>query len=127
LRWKVLEGKARDTEAMSDLVAEVEPLSWVRGVPIVFDRAMGNATTVSRLLKSGLHFVTAVRRPEFGTYADDNALPASTLKDLAGSGDLASILSGPSWQRILRKPAPEPCRCPRTWASISPYARPLRY
>jgi len=87
LRWKVLEGKARDTVALCDLVGEVEHLSWARGVPIVFDRAMGNATAVSRLLKSGLQFVTAVRRPEFGTYADADALPASVLEDLCGSKD----------------------------------------
>ena len=87
LRWKALEGKARDTEALCDLVGEVESLSWVRGVPIVFDRAMGNATSVGRLLKSGLHFVTAVRRPEFGTYADEGALPAAKLEDLRGSED----------------------------------------
>lgn len=87
LRWKALEGKARDTEALCDLVGEVEHLSWARGVPIVFDRAMGNATSVSRLLKSGLHFLTAVRRPEFGTYADEEALPAAALEELGGSED----------------------------------------
>ena len=87
LRWRVLEGKARDTEAMCDLVGEVEHLFWARGVPIVFDRAMGNAAAVSRLLKSGLHFVTAVRRPEFGTYAAEEALPAAALEELSGSED----------------------------------------
>jgi hypothetical protein len=87
LRWKVLKGKARDTEALCDLVGEVEHLSWARGVPIVFDRAMGNAAAVSRLLKSGLHFVTAIRRPEFGTYATEETVPASALEDLCGSED----------------------------------------
>jgi hypothetical protein len=41
LRWKTLPGRDKDPEALCGLVSEIEAESWVEGVPIVFDRAMG--------------------------------------------------------------------------------------
>jgi len=85
LRWKTLPGQKRDPEALRGLVGDVEGEAWTQGVPIIFDRAMGAAGTVALLCKSGLRFVTAVRRPEIKSYVD--TLPNAQLHELSGSDD----------------------------------------
>jgi len=85
LRWKVLPGRTKDGKALRDVVAEVEALPWAQGVPMVFDRAMGTAGAVARLVQSNLCFVTAVRRSEVGSYTKE--LPTNELADLDGSDE----------------------------------------
>ena len=87
LRWKVLGGRTKDPKALSALVDELEDVDWVKHVPIVFDRAMGSAGAVARLVQSGLSFLTATRRPEIASYTD--ALPTEVLSALEGSEDEA--------------------------------------
>ncbi|MFC1707374.1 hypothetical protein ACFL59_11270 [Planctomycetota bacterium] len=59
LRWKVIASKTTDHQAMGQMVEEVQGLEWVRGVPCVFDRAMGKESSVRHLSASGLLFLTA--------------------------------------------------------------------
>jgi len=87
LRWKTLPGRQRDPEALRGLVGDVEGEAWAKGVPIIFDRAMGAAGAVARLCKSGLRFVTAVRRPEIKN--DVDTLPHEQLSEFSGSDDEA--------------------------------------
>ena len=88
LRWTTLPGRTQDGHALCRLVSEIQGQSWAQGVPIAFDRAMGSAGAVARLYKSGLRFLTAVRRSEYHSYTDK--LPSETLADLGGSEDEAS-------------------------------------
>src|SRR2546425_3592417 len=81
VRWKVLSGRTRDAQALSLMVDDLETLPWLGEVPVVFDRAMGHASAVARLVTGGLHFLTAIRRPEISSYTD--ALPVAGLEELA--------------------------------------------
>ena len=85
LRWKVLGGRTQDPKALTGLVEELEGVGWVREIPIVFDRAMGTASAVSRLVESGLVFLTATRRSEIGSYTE--ALPTAAVADIEGNED----------------------------------------
>ena len=69
LRWKLVAGKTRDWTAMSGLLREMGDVSWLKETLIVFDRAMGNQSTVTELKKSGLHFLTASHRNAISTWA----------------------------------------------------------
>ncbi len=82
LRWKTLPGRTKDPQALRELVSNIEAEPWVKGVPIVFDRAMGTAGAVARLSVSGLRFVTAVHRPEIASYTD--AVPSDPFEDMGG-------------------------------------------
>ena len=85
LRWTTLPGRTQDGQALREFVAEIQEQPWAHGVPIAFDRAMGTAGAVAQLHKSGLRFVTAVRRSEYRSYTDK--LPSESLADLGGSDD----------------------------------------
>jgi transposase len=87
LRWRTLPGRTKDPQALRGLVGEIEAEPWARGVPIVFDRAMGTAGAVARLCASGLRFVTAVHRPEIKSYTD--AVPSEPFEEMGGSEDEA--------------------------------------
>jgi transposase len=80
VRWKVLSGRTRDAQALTLMVEDLESVAWLRDAPVVFDRAMGNAGAVARLVSSDLRFLTAVRRSEIGTYTD--ALPVAGLDEI---------------------------------------------
>ncbi len=60
LRWEVVAGKRKDHHCMGEMVDELEKCHWIGKAPIIFDRAMGQASALDRLLGSGLHFLTAV-------------------------------------------------------------------
>lgn len=85
LRWNVLRGRTHDGHALAELVGNIEEQPWAKGVPIVFDRAMGSAGAVARLCNSELRFVTAVRRSEIHSYTDK--LPSDHFEDLGGTDD----------------------------------------
>ncbi len=68
LRWEVVPGKRRDHHCMGEMVDEIEKCLWIGESPIIFDRAMGTASALDRLLGSGLHFVTAVPRNEIAAH-----------------------------------------------------------
>lgn len=62
LRWKLVGGKTKDWTAMSSLLREIGEVPWLEKTIIVFDRAMGNRSTIAELKESGLHFLTAAHR-----------------------------------------------------------------
>lgn len=65
LRWQTLAGSYHDETALLELAKLTAGLDWVRGQPVVMDRAVGNAHGIQALLESGLHFVTALPWVEF--------------------------------------------------------------
>jgi len=80
LRWQVIRGNRTDGDAMLDMLKEVGQLSWTGSTPIVMDRAMGRSAYISIMLKQGIHFLTAMVRTEFATYAP--RLPWREMQDL---------------------------------------------
>lgn len=65
LRWHTLSGRYHDPTALAEMAKEAASLPWARGVPVVMDRAAGNARTVDALDKLALLYVTALPAPEF--------------------------------------------------------------
>lgn len=80
LRWKLVGGKTKDWTAMKGLLHEIGDASWLHQTPIVFDRAMGNQSTVRHLKQAGLWFLTAAHRTSIESYTAD--VPAATFSDL---------------------------------------------
>lgn len=80
LQWQVTPGKRDDRQCMGELLDAIEDEFWVGAAPVVCDRAMGQASGVDRLLRSGLRFLTAVPRREMGSYGV--TIPAGALADL---------------------------------------------
>lgn len=92
LRWHTLSGRYRDPTALAQMAQEVARLPWAREVPIIADRALGNADAVYMLHQAGLRYVTAVPSPEFescGAPIPWEALDA--LQAERGEGALAAV------------------------------------
>jgi transposase len=71
LRWKVTPGKRRDPVCLGDMLTLIQQENWLGEVPLVCDRAMGQANSVAKLVESGTRFVTACPRHEIHSYAQD--------------------------------------------------------
>jgi len=84
LRWKVVGGKLRDPQCLSQMVDTLCQLPWVGDAPVVCDRGMGRASLVAKLLNSGLRFLTATTRSEYESYTD--AIPHQPLADFHPEG-----------------------------------------
>lgn len=69
LRWEVVSGTAHDSKTMTEMIDSVKNLSWTKNTPLVCDRAMGTTSTITEIHKKGIHFLTAISRSEFNTYA----------------------------------------------------------
>lgn len=80
LRWQVLRGCQADCEAMSEVVDAVCGLSWTRQTPLVMDRAMGHSAQLHHLVRSGVHFLTALTATEMHSYCPQ--LPGAALDSL---------------------------------------------
>lgn len=80
LRWKVVEGRSADNLLFRTTFAELENVDWARDVPIVVDRAMGSSADIRAMASTGLHFVTALRATEFGSYT--NLIPRTDIGSL---------------------------------------------
>ena len=88
LRWKVIGAKTKDWTAMHGLVRAIGDVSWLQRTLIVFDRAMGNRSTVAELKEAGLHFLTAAHRSALERYT--TALPVGAFTDIELDGSDAS-------------------------------------
>ena len=64
LRWHTLDGRFHDPTALADMAEEVSRLTWAADLPLVVDRALGNAGWVDKLNTLGLRWVTCVPAPE---------------------------------------------------------------
>jgi hypothetical protein len=84
LRWKVLGGKTKDWTAMTEVVAELGDVEWLRDTPLVFDRAMGQPATLRKLKTMGLQFLTAAHRPSFESFTTQ--LPSAAFEDVEFEG-----------------------------------------
>lgn len=84
LRWKVLGGKTKDATAMTEALDELGDVPWLQDVPIVFDRAMGQPSTVTKLNTSGLHFLTAAHVSSIESYT--TKLPHESFADIQLQG-----------------------------------------
>lgn len=84
LRWAVLEGRTQEARPMMEIATSLQSVDWARGVPLVFDRAMGASAHIEELLASKRPFVTALRRNEFDAYTD--RLPWASVAELPWSG-----------------------------------------
>lgn len=77
LRWDVVGGRTNDIKAMKGLVGTLDDASWLSGLPVVFDRAMGDEKTVRFLIEKGVLFITAAHANALTSYLD--SLPARFL------------------------------------------------
>jgi transposase len=68
MRWEVVGGASTDNRTMTNTIEEVRHLNWISGVPLVCDRAMGQTSTILKLYKFGVQFLTAVTRLEYANY-----------------------------------------------------------
>jgi hypothetical protein len=73
-----LRGKCTDSNAISSLLERLKNFSWIEGRPLVCDRAMGRSSYILKMSKMGVHFITAVARPEYLSFAPE--LEAVDLK-----------------------------------------------
>jgi len=91
LRWKVVAGKRRDPTVMGEMVQQVEKLTWLGQTPLVCDRAMGQASSVSKLVRSRLRFLTAAFRTEIEAYTQD--VPHQAFEALSPEATSESLLA----------------------------------
>lgn len=80
LRWQVVPGKRRDAQCMEEMLDVVKKTPWFRDAPLVCDRAMGRATSISKLLASGLRFLTATARSDIESYTKE--IPSTPFLEL---------------------------------------------
>jgi transposase len=85
LRWQPIPGNAKDHIAMGQMVDSVKSFDWLQKTPIVFDRAMGCQSTVLKLVKSGLHFLTAAHVDAIESYTTAVPYSATTSVELEGT------------------------------------------
>lgn len=84
LRWELVGGKTKDWTAMQGMLQQLKGVPWIEKTPIVFDRAMGNRSTVKELKEAGLWFLTAAHRTAIESYTCD--IPAAPFAELELEG-----------------------------------------
>lgn len=67
-RWRVVAGKRPDSQCIGEMLDSIAACDWVGQTPMVFDRAMGQASSVDKLIHSGLRFITMVPANEIKAY-----------------------------------------------------------
>lgn len=80
MRWSVVGGKTKDWTAMRELLRQIGDVNWLTETPIVFDRAMGNLSTVAELKAAGLWFLTAAHVTSIESYTTE--LPSKAFADI---------------------------------------------
>lgn len=88
MRWAVVGGKTKDWTAMRGMLSDMGEVPWLRQTLIVFDRAMGQRSTVAELKRTGLWFLTAAHRTSIESYTTD--LPVAALAKVEIQGTLES-------------------------------------
>jgi transposase len=69
LRWDVVAGAGSDSTSMLEMLDNIKGLPWVKGVPLVCDRAMGRSSLIQKMHEMGILFLTALSRHEYSNYA----------------------------------------------------------
>jgi hypothetical protein len=85
LRWHTIDGRYHDPTALAEMAAEVARLSWAARIPLVVDRALGNAGWVEKLDTLGLRYVTCVPDPELESCGAP--IPWAALKQMQSCGE----------------------------------------
>lgn len=86
LRWTVVEGRRHDSKTMSQMALQLQQISWMKELPIVFDRAMGKPAHLEKLIDAGVRFVTMLSSETVAGYAWDE-LEVEELLSIESSGD----------------------------------------
>lgn len=60
LRWLTVPGNRHDSKSMLELLDDMPKPNWLRGVPVVLDRALGKPAHLRALNNIGLAFLTAM-------------------------------------------------------------------
>ena len=89
LRWRTLSGDYHDSTALLELARQVAELPWTRNVPLVLDRAVGNAGGTETLDALGLRYVTALPDPEL--QSSGVPLPWEVLDALQSESSVEAI------------------------------------
>jgi hypothetical protein len=84
LRWMVVSSKTKDHIAMGDLIDKVKTIDWIRGKPLVADRAMGREKSLHQMLDTQVHFLTAAPVNTIESYT--TAIPYAALSKLKLKG-----------------------------------------
>lgn len=71
LRWEVIAGASAESGAMIDLLGDIKDLPWIKGVPLVCDRAMGKTSLFQKMQEMHVLFLTALTRHEYLSYAGE--------------------------------------------------------
>ncbi len=69
LRWDVIAGAKQDSTTMLEVLDDVKNLAWIKGIPLVCDRAMGRTSLIQEMHEMGIMFLTALSRHEYTNYA----------------------------------------------------------
>jgi hypothetical protein len=85
LRWHTLDGRYHDPTALGDMAREIAQLPWAIDVPVVVDRALGNAGWVEKLDTLKLRYITCVPAPELESCGAP--IPWETIDDMHACGD----------------------------------------
>lgn len=111
LRWQVVPGRTNDIKAMGQMTRRLTSVDWLREVPVIFDRAMGDEKTVRSLLGTGLYFLTAAHVNAIDSYTD--SLPRRFRPSLlvAATAGLCPV-PGVAWWPERRQMQP-PSTAPR--------------
>jgi transposase len=89
MRWHVVPGKRADHTCMGAMVEAIQDCLWIGKAPLVCDRAMGRASSVARLLRSELRFLTAVPRTEIDSHDVDLDIPHRFFSDYEPTCEMA--------------------------------------
>lgn len=89
LCWHTLDGRFHDPSALGDMAEQVARLPWSRGVPLVVDRALGNAGWIDKLNTRGLRYITCVPATELESC--NALLPWDVLDAMQKCGDADHI------------------------------------
>lgn len=69
IRWDVVSGSSQDSATMLGVLDDVKGLSWIQGIPLVCDRAMGRSSLIQKMHEKNILFLTALSRHEYTNYA----------------------------------------------------------
>lgn len=85
LRWDVVAGNVAEQPVLTDLYKAIAAKRWAWEVPVICDRIMGATANIRDLLRTDVHFMTALRRPEFATYGE--GVPWKAFEDVPQDPD----------------------------------------
>jgi transposase len=71
VRWKVIAGNTAEAPELIEQMRLASGTTWGKRVPIIGDRALGRSQYIQEMLGADIHFITAMGRNEFPSYAPE--------------------------------------------------------